>query len=270
MIRYFSIFILGLLPTFLAAEDIRIAVTTSFDNSGLADILMPEIFTETGLNVQVLVVGTGQALRLGAAGDVDAVLVHSRAAEDAFVAASHGTHRREIMYNDFVLIGPEDDPALLAASTTIHTAMVALASSGAAFISRGDDSGTHKAEQRLWASAGLNVAAFENWYHAVGAGMGAALNTATALDGYILSDRASWLNFGNKGNRKILFSGDPALFNQYAFIPVHPDKGRHVRHANAVTLEAWLTSDRARDLINDYSIAGQQLFVFNAGPLIGN
>lgn len=251
-----------LVGTVAAAEDMRLAVTTSFDNSGLADILIPQIKADTGLDVHLLVVGTGQALRLGAAGDVDAVLVHSRSAEDAFLADGHGTHRREIMYNDFVLVGPSS----LGVVATITQAMSVLAAINAPFISRGDDSGTHKAEQRLWQAAGLNTAEFGNWYRSVGAGMGAALNTASAMDAYVISDRASWLNFGNKGNLGIVFSGDPALFNQYAYLPVNPDKGKKIRHSSTLQLEAWLTSDRAKALINGYQIDGQPLFVFNATP----
>ncbi len=243
------------------AETMRLAVTTSFDNSGLADVLLPEIKADTGLNVQLLVVGTGQALRLGAAGDVDAVLVHSRNAEEQFIADGHGTHRREIMYNDFVIIGPATDPAGLRHAHDIRGAMAQLMATRAHFVSRGDDSGTHKAETRLWPEP---VATFGPWYRAVGAGMGTALNTASAMGAYIMSDRASWLNFQNKGTLEVLFENDPALFNQYAFIPVNPAKGAHVRKDAVTKLEDWLTSDRAEVLINSYEIDGQQLFTFNA------
>lgn len=245
------------------AETMRLAVTTSFDNSGLADVLLPEIKADTGLDVQLLVVGTGQALRLGAAGDVDAVLVHSRNAEEQFIAEGHGTHRREIMYNDFVIVGPATDPAGLRHTHDVADAMAKLISAQANFISRGDDSGTHKAETRLWPKP---IATFGPWYRAVGAGMGTALNTASAMDAYIMSDRASWLNFQNKGTLQVLFEDDPALFNQYAFIPVNPAKGAHV-HQDAVSkLENWLVSDRAEFLINGYQIDGQRLFTHNASP----
>lgn len=247
-----------------SAEDIRIAVTTSFDNSGLADVLLPAIKDDLDLDVQLLVVGTGQALKLGEAGDVDAVLVHSKAAEEAFVAAGHGTHRREIMYNDFVVVGPEGDLADTKDATSAADALARVASTQAPFVSRGDDSGTHKAELAIWASAGLAVADFGPWYHAVGAGMGAALNTAAGLDAYIVADRASWLNFGNKDGLALLYAGDPALFNQYAFLPVNPAKNAKVRNDLAMELEAWLTSPRAAALINDYKINGEPLFVFNA------
>ncbi len=244
------------------AEDMKLAVTTSFHNSGLSDILLPQIKADTGIEVQLLVVGTGQAIRLGEAGDVDAILVHSRKAEDAFLAGGNGLHRTEIMYNDFVVIGPKSDPAGVAAATDAKQALAAIAQAQADFVSRGDDSGTHKKELTLWSMAG--VAPEGAWYKPVGAGMGAALNTAAGMDAYILADRASWLNFANKGDLALLFSGDPVLFNQYAFLPVNPEKHSHVRSDLAAKLEAWLVSDTAKALINGYKINGETLFTFNA------
>jgi len=247
------------------AEDFKLAVTTSFANSGLAEILLPEILADTGLNVQLLVVGTGQALKLGETGDVDAVLVHARAAEDKWLADGNGTHRREIMYNDFVLVGPSGDPAAIKTATTAVAAMQAIAAAAAPFVSRGDDSGTHKAELALWKKAGIEPAG--EWYRAVGQGMGAALNTAAGMNAYILADRASWLNFGNKGDLALLFAGDPMMFNQYAYLPVNPVKYPHVKAEAALALEAWLTSDKAKGLIEGYKLGGEQLFVFNAQPM---
>lgn len=246
------------------ADEMKLAVTTSFENSGLADVLLPAIKEDLDLDVQLLVVGTGQALRLGEAGDVDAVLVHSRPAEEAFVAAGYGTHRREIMYNDFVLIGPSTDPASISDAPDAVTALIRIADTEPTFVSRGDDSGTHKAELTLWANADLDATTFGPWYRAVGAGMGAALNTASGMDAYIMSDRASWLNFGNKGNLALLFSGDPAMFNQYAYLPVDPARHPTVKGELALSLETWLTSERAAELINAYAIGGDPLFVFNA------
>lgn len=246
----------------LAAEELKLAVTTSFANSGLAEILLPAIAEGTGIDVQLLIVGTGQALKLGEAGDVDAVLVHSRAAEEEFVASGFGTHRREIMYNDFIIVGPTDDPANVGLATLATEAFAHIARAQAPFVSRGDDSGTHKKELGLWKAAGIEPTG--DWYRAVGQGMGAALNTASGMDAYILADRASWLNFGNKGDLTQLFGGDPALFNQYAYIPVNPALHPHVKAVAAERLEVWLTSDRARALIEGYTIEGQQLFVFNA------
>jgi len=247
-----------------SAETIRMSVTTSFAISGLAEVLLPEIEKGLGLTVELLVVGTGQALKLGETGDVDAVLVHSRPAEEAFVAAGFGTHRREIMYNDFVFVGPSSDPAGVIGDASAVEALQDIASSQSAFVSRGDDSGTHKMELGLWKTAG--IAPEGSWYNAVGQGMGAALNTASGMDAYILADRASWLNFGNKGDLTIVFEGDPVLFNQYAFIPVNPALHPHVNAEAVDALEAWLTGDHAKALIEGYTIDGQKLFVFNAKP----
>lgn len=248
------------------AAEMKLAVTTSFHNSGLSDILLPEIEQDLGLTVQLLVVGTGQAIRLGEAGDVDAILVHSRSAEEAFVAKGHGTHRREIMYNDFVFIGPAEDTAGVAGAATASDALGLIAEASAPFVSRGDDSGTHKKEHALWREAGYDPDGFTDWYRAVGAGMGATLNTASGMGGYTLSDRASWLNFGNKGDLQLLFAGDPVLFNQYAYLPVSPEKHPHIKANAALELESWLTSAKAAELINNYEIGGQALFVFNATP----
>lgn len=247
-----------------AATQVKLSVTTSFANSGLAEILLPQIRKDTGIEVQMLVVGTGQALKLGANGDVDAVLVHARDAEEAFVAQGHATHRTPVMYNDFVIIGPQADPAGVRETSEATAAFAKVASAGADFVSRGDDSGTHKKEQEIWDSAGISPQG--DWYKSVGQGMGAALNTAAGMNAYILSDRASWLNFGNKGDLALVFEGDPDLFNQYSYLPVNPQKHPHVNAAAAAVLEAWLVSDRARDLIEGYRLDGQQLFVFNADP----
>ncbi len=257
---------LSLLPfaPMAAAETMRMAVTTSFENSGLAEILLPRIAADTGVEIELVVVGTGQALRLGEAGDVDAVLVHSRAAEDAFVAAGHATHRTEIMSNDFVVVGPAGDPAGTAGADTAAEALTRIARAEAAFVSRGDDSGTHKAELALWDAAG--IAPEGAWYRPTGSGMGAALNTAVGMGAYILSDRASWLNFGNKGRMAIGFEGDPALSNQYAYLPVNPEKYDHLEVEAADAVEIWLTSDTAKELIDGYRVGGAQVFTFNAVP----
>lgn len=244
------------------ADHMKMAVTTSFHNSGLAEVLLPEIQKDLGLEVQLLVVGTGQALKLGQAGDVDAILVHSRASEEKFVADGFAPHRREIMYNDFVIVGPKTDPAGAASATDAKTALEAIAKVKAPFVSRGDDSGTHKKERSLWATAGITPSG--DWYREAGAGMGAALNTAAGMGAYILSDRASWLNFANKADQGLLFAGDPVLFNQYAYLPVSADMHPHVQAEFAAQLEAWLTSDRAGALIDGYRLSGEQLFTFNA------
>ena len=178
------------------------------------------------------------------------------------MAEGFGTHRREIMYNDFVFIGPKADEAKLAEATSATDALTRIATATAPFVSRGDDSGTHKKERSLWAAADL--APSGAWYNEVGAGMGAALNTAAAMDAYIMSDRASWLNFANKGELALIYAGDPLLFNQYAFLPVDPEKHPHVKAALTAKLEDWLVSETAKSLINGYKINGETLFVFNA------
>lgn len=264
MIRILLVLVAVLFASGARAEIMRLAVTTSFHNSGLSEVLLPVIQEDTGLEVQLLVVGTGQALRLGEAGDVDAILVHSKTAEEAFVAGGFGTHRREIMYNDFVLIGPSGDQAGIRDAGTASDALTRISEAQSLFVSRGDDSGTHRKELALWEAAGLDPTAAGDWYKPVGAGMGASLNTASALGAYILSDRASWLNFGNKRDLAMLFEGDPVLFNQYAYLPVSAARHPHVKADAASELETWLVSDRARDLINSYTVEGEALFVFNA------
>ena len=264
--RFLTSFVAAILVCANAwAETLRMAVTTSFNNSGLSDILLPKILEDLDIEVQLLIVGTGQALRLGRAGDVDAILVHSRPAEEKFVSDGFATHRREIMYNDFVLIGDASDPAKVGAAETAVEALSLIAAGESTFVSRGDDSGTHKAELSIWFEAGLDPARFGGWYRSVGAGMGAALNTASGMDAYILSDRASWINFGNKGGLAILFEDDPELFNQYSFLPVNPAKHRHVKNELAKRLEEWLAGPRAARLINGYRLGGETLFAHNAG-----
>ncbi len=263
MIRALTLF-LCLIGTAALSESMKLAVTTSFHNSGLSDVLLPVLLEETGLEVQLLIVGTGQALRLGRAGDVDAILVHSRADEDVFVAEGFAPYRREIMYNDFVFIGPSSDPAGIANAASIEQVLSRIAIEQALFVSRGDDSGTHKKERALWQAAALGTETFGAWYKAVGSGMGASLNTASALNAYILADRASWLNFRNKSDLKLLSSRHPELFNQYAYLPINPDKHPHVNVEASQLFENWLTSSRSEHLINAHKINGEALFVFNA------
>ncbi len=263
MIRAIALALALLLPPVTArAEILRLACTTSFENSGLAEVLLPAIARDTGIDVQLVVVGTGQALALGAAGDVDAVLVHARAAEEAFVAAGHATHRREIMHNDFVIAGPEGDPAGAGGAADAAGALARIAGAEAPFVSRGDDSGTHKAELALWDAAG--IAPDGGWYRPVGAGMGAALNTAAGMGAYVLSDRASWLAFGNREGMAIAFEGDPALFNQYAYLPVDAARHPSVNADAAARLEAWLTSAAAQALIDGHRVMSERVFTFNA------
>ncbi len=262
--KILSVLAFALLPLVAQAETLRLSVTTSFDNSGLADVLRPEIKKDLDIELELLVVGTGQALKLGEAGDVDAVLVHARAAEEAFVAAGHATHRREIMYNDFVIVGPSQDPAGIAKATSAAQALQMIDTADAAFVSRGDDSGTHKMELALWEGAGIATDTLGAPYRSVGAGMGAALNTASGLDAYILTDRPTWLTFGNKGNLVMLFSGDPVLFNPYSILPVNPARHSHVKVEAVARLEDWLAGPRGKEVIEGYTHEGEPLFVHSA------
>ncbi|MGR3484278.1 MAG: substrate-binding domain-containing protein [Paracoccaceae bacterium] len=253
--------ILALLPLpALAQEAVRLAITTSFENSGLAAVLMPEVEAQTGLRIDLLVVGTGQALRLAQAGDVDAVIVHAPQAEAAFVAAGHATHRRAIMANDFLIAGPASDPAGLAGEVDADAALSAIAAAGTPFVSRGDDSGTHRKELSLWADAGLTPDGFGPWYRAVGAGMGAALNAAAGMGAYVLTDRGSWLAFEARGDLIALSQGDPRLANPYGYLPVNPARHAHVDAARTRAIEAALTSPAARAIIDGHRVGGQRLF----------
>ncbi len=260
--------VLALGTTAAQADTMKMAVTTSFNNSGLSDVLLPAIKEDLDLDVQLLIVGTGQALRLGEAGDVDAILVHSKKAEEAFVADGYGTHRREIMYNDFVLIGPNDDPAAIAEAEAAKDALVKIEAAEAPFVSRGDDSGTHKKELELWQAAGLDpLAAGDPWYRETGSGMGAALNTASGLSAYVLTDRATWISFANKREMEILVEGDVRLANPYGVILVNPARHPHVKAEMGQAMIDWLLSDTGQAAIAAFRVDGQQLFFPNAdGP----
>jgi tungstate transport system substrate-binding protein len=263
----FSLFLLvvSTMPHNLQAAEVRLAVTTSFNNSGLSDILLPEIKKDLGIDVRLLVVGTGQALKLGKSGDVDAILVHSKKAEQDFVDKGYATHRREIMFNDFVIIGPSNDPARIISASSAKDAFLKIEQNKATFTSRGDDSGTHRKEIMIWQSAGKKTDTFDaEWYRAVGAGMGATLNTASGMNAYVMADRASWLKFGNKQDLKLLYSGDPLLFNQYAYLPINPQIHVHTRFNLAIKLETWLASEKGQNLIGNYRLGGETLFTPNA------
>ncbi len=262
MIRLLLTLTLAVSAMTAQADTMRLAVTTSFQNSGLADELLPAIRRDTGHDIQVLVVGTGQALRLGAAGDVDAVLVHAKSSELAHIQAGHAPYRREVMYNDFVILGPQSDPAGVAKAETAAAAFSILAQGDTRFASRGDDSGTHKAERAIWEASGN--APSGSWYIETGAGMGATLNTAVGLGAYVMADRASWLNFGNKSDFEILFEGDVRLFNQYAFLPTSAEKHPHIDGELAKSIESWLTGPTGQGMIGAYRVDGVQVFFPNA------
>ncbi|MDA0219462.1 MAG: substrate-binding domain-containing protein [Proteobacteria bacterium] len=250
------------------AEDASFIVvqsTTSTQNSGLFDYLLP-IFTEkTGIEVRVVAVGTGQAIKNAANGDGDVLLVHAKAAEEAFVAEGNGVERFDLMYNDFVIVGPAADPAGIAGTGDTAAALQAIAASGATFASRGDDSGTHKAELKLWQAAGVDPAAASGeWYRETGSGMGATLNAAAGMGAYTLPDRATWVAFENKGDLQILTEGDTALFNQYGVILVNPEKFPAVKAAEGQQFVDWLLSEEGQAAIAAYQVDGQQLFFPNA------
>lgn len=256
---------LGLISGATAQERgfITIASTTSTENSGLFESIVPAFEEATGIEVRVVAVGTGQALRIGCNGDADAVLVHAPAAERQFVVDGCGVDRRQVMYNDFVVIGPGDDPAGIADAESAVAAFDLIAMAEVAFASRGDDSGTHKKELEVWAEAGIEPAA--PWYRELGSGMGAALNTAAAMDAYLLADRGTWISFDNRQNLEILFEGDPILFNPYGSVLVNP--GRHdVKHGMALEWHEWLVSEAGQMAIGEYQLRGQALFTPMAGP----
>ena len=245
-------------------KSIVVSSTTSTDQSGLFDFILPIFKMKTGINVKVVAVGTGQALDIGRRGDADVVFVHDKPAEEIFVQEGYSTKRNEVMYNDFVLIGPKSDRAKVAGGKDIQVAFQKISTAQAAFISRGDKSGTHAAELRYWKDAGLAVSPSQSWYKETGSGMGPALITASAMNGYILADRATWLSFKNRGDLTILVQGDPKLFNQYGVMLVNPAKFPSVKKVEGQEFIDWLISQNGQDVIASYQIGGQQLFFPNA------
>ena len=249
------------------SRSITIASTTSTQNSGLFDWLLPQFTKETGIDVQVVAVGTGQAIRIAANGDADLLLVHHEPSERKFVADGLGLARRPIMHNDFVLVGPGADPAGIRGMNDITKALRRIGESEQVFVSRGDDSGTHKKELELWSASGFDPRpASGSWYREAGSGMGATLNTASAMGAYTLSDRATWVSFGNKGDMEILLEGDPPLNNPYAAIVVNPDRHPHVQAREAQAFVDWLTSARGQAAIAAFRVHGQQLFFPDVVP----
>ncbi|MGJ3265302.1 MAG: substrate-binding domain-containing protein [Salinarimonas sp.] len=241
---------------------ITVASTTSTVNSGLFEAILPGFTEETGIEVRVLSQGTGQALETGRRGDADVVFVHSRPAEEQFVAEGYGVERIPVMYNDFVVVGPEADPAGIAGGSDSVAALAAIAQARAPFASRGDDSGTHQAEQRLWEAA--EVTPEGSWYRETGSGMGATLNIAAEMPAYALTDRGTWLSFQNKADLEIVVEGDERLFNQYGVILVSPERHPHVKADDARTFIDWLVSPDGQGAIAGYTIDGEQLFFPNA------
>jgi len=253
--------------TSASADDDFIIVqsTTSTQNSGLLDHILPKFTEKTDIAVRVVAVGTGQALKNGRNGDGDVVLVHSKPDEDRFVADGWGVKRQDVMYNDFVIVGPAADPAGIRGMTVAEKAFDKIAEAKEPFASRGDDSGTHKAELRLWEKTDVDpVHASGDWYLETGSGMGATLNIAVGKHAYTFTDRGTWLNFANKGDFEILVQGDPQFFNQYGVILVNPEKHPRVRAEKGQTFIDWLTNAAGQKAIASYKIDGQQLFFPNA------
>lgn len=244
------------------AEDRRflLATTTSTENSGLLEAIIPAFTKATGISIDVVAVGTGQALEMGRRGDAAAILVHDRIGEEQFVANGYGTDRRDVMYNDFVIIGPQADPAGLTEETETAKAMSRIASSQVVFVSRGDDSGTHRKELRLWQEAGLDSSRFGGWYREAGSGMGPTILTTTQMGGYTMTDRATWVKFSRKEGHVIVFEEDPPLFNPYSSIIVTNDLIPAQEAQSASAWHQWLTSDKGRAAIRAYRVDGEQLF----------
>jgi tungstate transport system substrate-binding protein len=246
---------------------ITVASTTSTQDSGLFDHLLPMLAAKTGIEVRVVAKGTGQAIKRAEAGDADVLLVHDTKSEEKLVADGFGAKRFDVMYNDFVIVGPRNDPAGIAGTADAPAALKKIAAAAAPFASRGDDGGTHKAELRLWNAAEVDVeAASGGWYRETGQGMGPTLNTASAMNAYALADRATWLGFKNKGELDILVEGDSRLFNRYGVTLVDPARHPHVKAADGQAFVDWLVSSEGQEAIADFRIAGRPVFFPNQRP----
>lgn len=255
----------GALPALAQDKSIIVASTTSTQDTGLFGSLLPKFKAKTGIDVKVIAQGTGQALDTGRRGDADVVFVHAKSQEEKFVADGFGVKRFDVMYNDFVLIGPKSDPAKIKGGKNVLAGLKAISEKSSPFVSRGDKSGTHAAELTLWKAASLDPASGKlAWYREIGQGMGAALNTAGAMGAYVLSDRGTWLSFKNKGELEIVVEGDQRLFNQYGIILVNPEKHPSVKKELGQAFIDWVVSAEGQGAIRDYKIEGQQLFFPNA------
>ena len=262
---FLAFLLLGTLPVHAQERFITVASTTSTDQSGLFGHLLPAFKKASGIDVRVVALGTGQALDVGRRGDADVVFVHDKPAEEKFVAEGAGVARTQVMYNDFVVIGPKADPAKVAGMKDILEAFKRIQAAQAPFVSRGDKSGTHAAELRYWQDAKIDLAATKGtWYRDVGQGMGPALNTAAGMNAYILADRGTWLNFKNRGDLAVLVEGDEKLFNQYGVILVNPARHAGVKKELGQAFIDWLVGPAGQRAIADYKIGGEQLFFPNA------
>ncbi|MHA6644970.1 ABC transporter substrate-binding protein [Mesorhizobium sp. A623] len=254
----------GAAPALAEGESIVAASTTSTQDSGLFDHILPLFEKKTGIEVKVVAQGTGQALDTARRGDADVVFVHAKAQEEKFLEEGFGVKRFDVMYNDFVLIGPKSDPASIGGTKDIAAALVAIETKQAPFVSRGDRSGTHSAELKLWKAAGVDIETAKGpWYKDIGQGMGAALNTASAMNAYVLSDRGTWLSFKNRGDLAVMVEGDKRLFNQYGVMLVNPEKHPNVKVKAGQAFVDWLISPDGQKAIGAYKIDGQQLFFPN-------
>jgi tungstate transport system substrate-binding protein len=250
-------------------RSIIVASTTSTEQSGLFGFLLPRFSAHTGIRVDVVAVGTGQALDIGRRGDADVVFVHDRPAEEKFMAEGFGVKRFDVMYNDFVIVGPKADPAHISGNDVV-AGFRKIAAARTPFVSRGDRSGTHAAELRYWNDAGIDIDAAKGpWYRDIGQGMGPAVNMAASADAYVLADRGTWLSFKNRGSLEILVEGDRRLFNQYGVMLVNPAKHAHVKVAEGQAFVDWLISADGQKTIADYKIGGEQLFFPDAGSARG-
>jgi tungstate transport system substrate-binding protein len=251
-------------PVLAQEKSIVVASTTSTQDSGLFGHILPLFKQKTGIDVKIIAQGTGQALETARRGDADVVFVHAKAQEEKFIADGFGVKRYPVMYNDFVLIGPKDDPAGVRGATEITAAIKAIKDKAAPFVSRGDKSGTHTAELNLWKAAGVDISKDKGaWYKEIGQGMGAALNTAASMNGYVLADRGTWISFKNRGDLDLLVEGDRRLFNQYGIILVNPVKHPHVKAGLGQIFIDWVISPEGQQAIADYKIDGKQLFFPN-------
>lgn len=249
------------------AGDLRMATTTSTENSGLLKMLLAKFEAATGVHVQVIAVGTGKAVKLGEAGDVDVVLVHARSLEDAFVASGGGIDRHDVMYNDFILVGPVADPAHVRSQRNVIQGMEAIAAAGAKFVSRGDNSGTDVMEQSYWKTAGIDPKG-KPWYVSAGLGMGEVLNMAAQMNAYTLSDRATYGAYRARTGLDIVLAGDPRMFNPYGIIAVNPARHPGVNYADATRLSEWITSSAGQQAIADFKVNGEQVFFPNYGKAV--
>jgi tungstate transport system substrate-binding protein len=251
-----------------AADILRLATTTSTENSGLLEYLLPAFEKESGYRVHVIAVGTGKALRLGRDGDVDIVMVHAPGAEAKFVNEGYGVERVPVMYNDFVIVGPESDPANIAGSSSLAEVMQKIARTESSFISRGDDSGTHKKELGLWAKAAIQTNG--EWYREVGQGMGKVIQIAGEMEAYTLTDRGTWLAYQDRSPLKVVFEGDKSLFNPYSIMAINPKKYADLNHRGAEALINWITSQKAQTLIGQFRLHGQQLFTPDSSTYVNS